>query len=44
MEDGHRSQIGAVVDEWDEAEKRYNSLKLKDPKAAEEKMKSKLIG
>lgn len=42
MEDRHRSQIAAVVDEWDEAEKRYNKLKAKDPVAAEEKMKRTL--
>jgi len=42
MEDRHRNQIAAVVDEWDEAEKRYNELKLKDPVAAEEKMKRTL--
>lgn len=41
MEDRHRSQIAAVVDEWDEAEKRYNALKAKDPVAAETKMKRK---
>lgn len=39
MEDRHRDQIAAVVDEWDEAEKKYNQLKLKDPVSAEEKMK-----
>ena len=39
MEDRHRDQIAAVVDEWDEAEKKYNQLKLKDPASAEEKMK-----
>ena len=41
MEDRHRNQIAAVVDEWDEAERRYNKLKGQDPVAAEEKMKSK---
>lgn len=41
MEDRHRSQIAAVVDEWDDAEKRYNALKAKDPVAAEEKMRRK---
>jgi len=42
MEEHHRSQIAAVVDEWDEAEKRYNELKAKAPVAAEEKMKRTL--
>lgn len=42
MEERHRSEIAAVVDEWDEAEKRYNQLKVKDPVAAEEKMKRTL--
>lgn len=42
MEERHRNQIAAVVDEWDEAERRYNELKVKDPNAAEEKMKRTL--
>uniref|UniRef100_T2MFP9 Amyloid-like protein 1 n=1 Tax=Hydra vulgaris TaxID=6087 RepID=T2MFP9_HYDVU len=42
MEDRHRNQIAAVVDEWDEAERRYNKLKAQDPSAAEEKMKRTL--
>lgn len=42
MEEHHRNQIAAVVDEWDEAEKRYNKLKVTDPVAAEEKMKRTL--
>jgi len=42
MEDHHRDQIAAVVDEWDQAEKRYNKLKADDPVAAEEKMKRTL--
>lgn len=41
MGEHHQSQIAAVVDEWDHAEKRYNDLKKKDPVVAEEKMKSK---
>lgn len=41
-EDRHRSRIAAVVEEWDEAEKRYNKLKALDPTAAEEKMKRTL--
>jgi len=43
MEEHHRSQIAAVVDEWDNAEKRYNELKVKDPVEAEVKMKSKSL-
>ena len=42
MEEKHRSRIAAVVEEWEEAEKRYNKLKFKDPIAAEEKMKRTL--
>lgn len=42
LEDRHRDQIAAVVDEWDETEKIYNELKVKDPVAAEEKMKRTL--
>lgn len=42
MEEHHRMQITAVVDEWDNAEKRYITLKAKDPVAAEEKMKRTL--
>ena len=42
LEDAHRQQIAAVVNEWDGTEKRYLQLKAKDPAAAEEKMKSKL--
>lgn len=42
MEDRHRNRIAVVVDEWDEAENRYNLLKAKDPIAAEEKMKRTL--
>jgi amyloid beta A4 protein len=42
LEDRHRDQIAAVVDEWDETEKVYNKLKIKDPAAAEEKMKRTL--
>jgi len=42
LEDNHRKQIAAVVNEWDGTEKRYLQLKAKDPKAAEEKMKRTL--
>jgi len=42
MGEHHQSQIAAVVDEWDHAEKRYNDLKKKDPVVAEEKMKRTL--
>lgn len=42
MQERHRNRIAAVVEEWDEAEKRYNKLKAKDPVAAEEKMKRTL--
>jgi tetratricopeptide (TPR) repeat protein len=42
MQERHRNRIAAVVEEWDEAEKRYNQLKAKDPVAAEEKMKRTL--
>jgi len=42
MGEHHQSQIAAVVDEWDNAEKRYNDLKKKDPVVAEEKMKRTL--
>lgn len=42
LEDRHRDQIAAVVDEWDETEKIYNELKVKDPVAAEKKMKRTL--
>jgi amyloid beta A4 protein len=42
LEDSHRKQIAAVVNEWDGTEKRYLQLKAKDPKAAEEKMKRTL--
>ena len=40
LEEGHRSKIAAVVDEWDEAEARYKKMKTQDPKGAQEKMKS----
>lgn len=42
LEDAHRQQIAAVVNEWDGTEKRYLQLKAKDPAAAEEKMKRTL--
>lgn len=42
LEDSHRKQIAAVVNEWDGTEKRYLQLKAKDPDAAEEKMKRTL--
>jgi amyloid beta A4 protein len=42
LEDSHRKQIAAVVNEWDGTEKRYLKLKAKDPAAAEEKMKRTL--
>jgi len=42
LEDSHRKQIAAVVNEWDGTEKRYLQLKQKDPDAAEEKMKRTL--
>lgn len=42
LEDSHRQQIAAVVNEWDGTEKRYLQLKAKDPSAAEEKMKRTL--
>jgi len=42
LEDAHRQQIAAVVNEWDGTEKRYLKLKAKDPDAAEEKMKRTL--
>ena len=43
MGEHHQSQIAAVVDEWDNAEKRYNDLKKKDPVVAEEKMKRMFV-
>ena len=42
LEDKHRSRIAAVVEEWDDAEKKYNKLKKKNPVDAEEKMKGTL--
>lgn len=42
LEDSHRKQIAAVVNEWDGTERRYLQLKAKDPDAAEEKMKRTL--
>lgn len=42
LEDAHRQQIDAVVNEWDGTERRYLQLKAKDPEAAEEKMKRTL--
>ena len=41
MEETHRTRIAAVVDEWDEAERRYKKLKEKDPVSAAQKMNSK---
>jgi len=43
MDERHRDRVAAVVDEWDEAEQRYNKLRTKDPIAAEEKMKRTLL-
>jgi len=42
LEDKHRSRIAAVVEEWDEAERRYSKLKQRDPNAAQEKMRRTL--
>ena len=38
LEKGHQSKMAAVVDEWDEAERRYKKLKVKDSAAAQDKM------